>query len=132
MLATGASPVPERATDWGLLAAVSATITDAVRVPAAAGLKVTLMVHFAPDATELPQLLDWVKSLAFAPETATPVTFKVPLPVLERVIARTALAVLRGWLPRARLDGETLTFVVAMVPESATELGLPVASSLSV
>ena len=96
MLATGASPVPERATDWGLLAAVSATITDAVRVPAAAGLKVTLMVQLAPAATELAQLFVWVKSLAFTPKTATPVTFKSPLPVLDRVIARTGLAVLRG------------------------------------
>jgi hypothetical protein len=78
------------------------------------------MVQLVPAATELPQLLDWVKSLAFTPETATLVTFKFPLPVLERVIARTGLAVLRGWLPRAKLDGETLASVVAIDPERAT------------
>jgi hypothetical protein len=86
-LATGASPVPERGTVWGLPTALSATMTAAVRVPAAAGLKVTLMVQLAPAATLAPQLLVWAKSLAFAPETATLVTFRSPLPVLVRVIA---------------------------------------------
>jgi len=31
-------------------------------LPAAAGAKVTLIVQFAPGATDAPQLLDWAKS----------------------------------------------------------------------
>jgi hypothetical protein len=62
-------------------------MTAAVRVPAAAGLKLTLIVQLAPAATLDPQLLVWAKSLAFAPETATLVTLKSALPVLARVMA---------------------------------------------
>ena len=45
----------------GLPAALSATETEAVRVPAAVGAKVTLRVHFAPAARvagEMGQLFD--------------------------------------------------------------------------
>lgn len=58
-LTTGAArPFPLRVTACGLPAALSVTVTEAVRVPAAVGAKVTLMVQvplFA--ATELPQVL---------------------------------------------------------------------------
>ena len=53
----GAVPVPERATDWGLPAALSVMLTEAVRLPLAVGVKVTLIVQLAPAATELPQVL---------------------------------------------------------------------------
>ena len=86
-LATGASPIPEMGTVCGLVGALSATTTVAVRVPAATGLKATLMVQLAPAATELPQLFVWIKSLALAPETATLVTFRSAPPVLVRMIA---------------------------------------------
>ena len=86
-LATGALPIPEMGIVWGLVGALSATTTVAVRVPAAAGLKVTLMLQEDPAATELPQLLVWIKSLAFEPETATLETLRAALPVLERVMA---------------------------------------------
>src|ERR1035441_8354220 len=82
-LATGASPTPETGTVWGLVGALSATMTVAVRVPAATGLKVTLMLQEEPAATELPQLFVWIKSLALAPETATLVTFRSALPRSE-------------------------------------------------
>ena len=82
----GVVPVPERLTVWGLPAALSVTMTAAVRVPCAAGLKVTLMVQLAPAATLDPQLLVWAKSLALVPETAMLVTLKSALPELVRVI----------------------------------------------
>ena len=44
-LATGAVPVPERLTVCGLPLALSVMITEAVRLPLAAGLKVTLIVQ---------------------------------------------------------------------------------------
>ena len=84
-LAAGAVPVPVRVTLWGLPLALSVMVTDAVRLPLAAGVKVRLMVQLAPAATELPQVLVWAKSLALVPVTATLVTLKVALPVLVRV-----------------------------------------------
>ena len=50
-------PVPERLTVCGLPLALSVMITEAVRLPLAAGLKVTLIVQLAPAATELPHVL---------------------------------------------------------------------------
>jgi hypothetical protein len=56
-LTAGAVPVPERLTVCGLPAALSEMLTDAVRVPVAVGLNVTLIVQLPPAATELPQVL---------------------------------------------------------------------------
>ena len=78
--------MPDRLTDWGLLAAPSVMVTEAVRPPLAAGVKVTLMVQLAPAATELPQLFVGAKSLALAPETAMLLTLKAALPELVSVI----------------------------------------------
>ena len=85
-MATGAVPVPDRFTDWGLLAAPSVMVTEAARLPLAEGVKVTLIAQLAPAATELPQLLVWAKSLALAPETAMLLTLKAALPELVSVI----------------------------------------------
>lgn len=90
-LATVETPFPERLTDWGLPAALSVTARAAPRLPAAAGVKVTLMVQFEPAAKARPQLLVWAKSLAFTPKTATLERFKGALPVLVRVTAWAAL-----------------------------------------
>jgi hypothetical protein len=81
------TPVPERLTDWGLPAALSVMARAAERLPPTVGLKVTLMVHLAPAATEVPQLLDWAKSLALTPKSAMLVTLKAALPELVRVTA---------------------------------------------
>ena len=56
-LARAAVPVPERLTVCGLPLALSAMLTEAVRLPLAAGVNVTLIVQLAPPATELPQVL---------------------------------------------------------------------------
>ena len=56
-LATAAVPVPERLTICGLPLALSVMLTEAVRLPLAAGLNVTLIVQLAPAATELPHVL---------------------------------------------------------------------------
>jgi hypothetical protein len=52
-----AVPVPVRLTVCGLPAALSEMLTNAVRVPVAVGLNVTLIVQLPPAATELPQVL---------------------------------------------------------------------------
>ena len=56
-LTVAAAPVPERLMDWGLPAALSVILTEAVRLPLAVGSKVTLIVHVPLAATELPQVL---------------------------------------------------------------------------
>ena len=59
--------MPERLTTWGLLLALLVRVNEAVRVPLAEGVKVTLTVQLAPAATEPPQLSLSLKSLGFAP-----------------------------------------------------------------
>ena len=54
-----ATPVPVRLAVWGLPVASSFTVSVPVRVPAAVGLKVTLIVQLAPLARDEPQLLVW-------------------------------------------------------------------------
>src|SRR6266536_2880186 len=54
-LAVGAVPVPVSVTLWGLLAALSASVTLALRAPVAVGANVTEIVHVAP-AARLPGL----------------------------------------------------------------------------
>ena len=49
-------PVPLSGTRCGLLAALSVMLRAAVRVPVAVGLKVTLILHLAPAANELPHV----------------------------------------------------------------------------
>ena len=50
-------PVPERLTARGLPRPTYQMLTEAVRLPLAEGLNVTLIVQLAPAATELPQVL---------------------------------------------------------------------------
>jgi hypothetical protein len=54
---TGAVPVPERLTFWGLPEALSEMLRVPLRVPVALGRNVTLIAQLALAATELPQLL---------------------------------------------------------------------------
>ena len=56
-LTRAAVPVPERLTVCGLPLALSVMLTEAVRLPLAEGVKVTLMVQLAAAATELPHVL---------------------------------------------------------------------------
>jgi hypothetical protein len=106
-------------------------VMAATRVPGAVDLKVTLIVQLAPAATLDPQLLVWAKSLALTPETATLVTPKAALPVLLTVIAWAALVTPMDWLPKVRLDGETLATAAVPVPQRLTVWGLPLALSVT-
>ena len=54
-LTRAAVPVPERLTVCGLPLALSVMLTEAVRLPLAEGVNVTLIVQLAPAASELPQ-----------------------------------------------------------------------------
>ena len=56
-LTRAAVPVPERLTVCGLPLALSMMLTEAVRLPLAEGVKITLIVQWALAATELPHVL---------------------------------------------------------------------------
>jgi hypothetical protein len=83
-------------------------LTEAVRLPLAAGVNVTLIVQLAPAATELPQAFVWAKSPALVPVTVMPAILNAALPVLVSVTVRAALVVLIVWFPKARLPGAML------------------------
>ena len=86
-LTTGAvcMPVPERVTVCGLPLALSEMLSEAVRLPVAAGVNVTLIVHLAPTANDLLHVLVCAKLLALVPLTPRVVMLKAALPVLLRV-----------------------------------------------
>ena len=68
-LTAGAEPVPERLTVCGLPAALSEMLTEAVRVPVAPGVKVTLIVHVPLAAGTVPvpeRLTVWGLPLALS------------------------------------------------------------------
>ena len=60
--------------------ALSATETNAERGPAAVGLKVTLIVQVELAASELPQLLERVKSLELVPDKEMLMILSVAFP----------------------------------------------------
>jgi len=88
----GAAPVPVSDTLWGLPDALSATPTEPDRVPAAAGVKVTLMVQLAPGARELPQVFVSAKS----PVVVIPEIVSGAFPVFESVALWMGLVVPRA------------------------------------
>jgi hypothetical protein len=65
--ALAAIPVPLSAAVWVAPAALSVTVSVAVKLAAEAGVKLTAMAQEASIASELPQLLVWLKSAAFVP-----------------------------------------------------------------
>ena len=72
---------------------MSVTVSAAVRVPVALGVKVTLIVQFAPAARLVPHVFVCAKSPLFAPVMAMLEMFNVAEPMLLRVTACAALAV---------------------------------------
>lgn len=122
-LAPGIKAVPERVTACGELAALSAKLSLAVSVPAAVGLKVTVMVQDAP-ALMVPQLLFWRKEEAFAPPVTMLVRTRAEPPELVRVKvsgAEDAPITVEG---KVRLEGAKLaTGAATAVPLRATGCG---------
>ena len=113
-------PVPVKLTFCmlpGTLPLSSVTTSVALRLPAAAGLKVTLIEQLALAASVLPQVLaDSAKSEALAPVTPRLAMFKVAFPVLFKMTAKGALVVVTGWFPKAKLLGERPATAAALVP----------------
>jgi len=99
------APVPVRPTSCGLPEALSAMFTDAVRVPLAEGVKVTLMVQLAFAATVDPQLFDCAKSAGFVPVSVMLVILSAVPPLLVSVTVCGALVVPIFWVATSDLKG---------------------------
>jgi len=123
-------PVPERISFCGLLNALSVTVTLAVRLPVAVGLKVTVMPQLAPAAKVLPQVLVWAKSPGLAPPMAMLVMFKVVLARLVMVAVCGALVVPMDCEAKVKLAGANLTAVP--LPLRAAVCVPPPSTTLSV
>jgi hypothetical protein len=87
----GPTPVPVRLTVCGLPLTLSAMLTEAVRLPTATGVNVTLIVQVPPAATELPHVLVTGKSPGSVPVVPRLVIAKLAFPVLVRVTVCAAL-----------------------------------------
>jgi hypothetical protein len=83
-------PTPVSATLCGLLGASSVMVILAEPLPVAAGLKVTLIEHFAPAARLAAHVLVWEKSPLFAPVIEIVVMVSVELPELVSPITCAA------------------------------------------
>jgi hypothetical protein len=88
-------PVPVKATVCGLLEALSGRFSEALRLPVAEGVKVTLTVQVLLGVTvafvQVSALL--VKSPAFLPPIVTVEMIRLAAPVLVTVSTRVALVV---------------------------------------
>lgn len=126
-----AMPVPLKDAVCGLPVALSATLTEAVRVPVAVGLKVTLTWQ-EPPATTLVQVLVCEKSVLFAPVILTLVTVNGALPEFVSVMTVTVLEDPTIVFANVTLEGERLTLGATPVPVRGTVCGLLLALSVMV
>lgn len=109
---------------------MSVIVRDAVRLPPAVGLKATESVHFAPAATELPQVFVWVKSPGSAPVTAILEIVRLTLPPFSRLTFSGLLLSPTGSLANVTLVELSVTIGLATpVPRSVTVCGVLVALS---
>src|SRR5206468_233151 len=130
----GAVPFPLRENICGLPPASSASDSVPVRAPEAVGVKVTLMVQFAPAAKVaglVGQALAPVLVAAKSPEAANELIVKAAAPVFVSVTVIGALVVASSWLPKSRLVGANPTPGAVPFPLRENICGLPPASSAS-
>jgi hypothetical protein len=104
----------------------SVIVSVPLRVPAAVGVKVTLMVQELLAATLLPQLSVWLKS----PLVTMPLRTSGGLPVFLSRTGCEPLGVPSVSLPKDSVAGETpATGGVVAIPVKLTVCGLPLALS---
>lgn len=118
-----AAPPPIRRTARGLPGALSTMVMAPLRFPAAVGVKVTLIVHELPAATEPPHPLVCAKS----PEAAIEAMDSAPLPLLDNVTSCAGEVEPMSRVGNVRVDGDRLTLGARTipVPDAATACGLP-------
>ena len=123
-------PVPVTAIVWGELPASSTMVTVPLNAPTAAGLRVTVIVQFAPTATLCAQVLPNTNEVGLAPAMEMPVTASAAVPLLVRVTTGDAVAVPNNWRPKVKLVAESVGAVTSPVPLSAMLCGELVAPSV--
>jgi hypothetical protein len=111
---------------------LSVTFKEAVRLPAAEGVNVTLSVQLPPAASELPHVVVSAKSPGLAPVNAIPLRDKAAFPGLFSVTVWPALVVPRFWPLKVRLVGVTPANGALPVPVRLTVWGLLVPLSVMV
>jgi hypothetical protein len=106
---------------------LSATLKAAVSEPTAAGLKVMAMVHVAPIATLVPQVLVSEKELALLPVMLMLVMESAAVPELVSVMFGAVNELPTGWLEKLIEFAESVTAgaVAVPVPLRATVCGEP-------
>ena len=127
------TPVPVRPNVCGLPLALSAKLSEALRIPIADGVNVTLTVQVPMGGTVAPVQVSALlaKSLAFVPPIVTAEMVRLAVPVLVTVSAWAALVVLISWLLKLILGADKLTRGAAVpVPLKVTVCGLLEALSL--
>ena len=100
--------------------ALSVIVTEAVRVPVADGVNVTLMVQLAPAAKLDPQVVVRAKLVLLVPVMVMLEIVRAPAPVLVKVTVRAALVVFTVWFPKASDVGDKVTPGTAPVPVRLT------------
>jgi hypothetical protein len=130
----GAIPVPDKPTVCGLPLALSAKLNEALRLPAADGVKVTLTVQVLFGVTVAPVQVSALlaKSPAFAPPTAAAEMVRFAVPLLVTITVCAALVVLTSRLAKVTLGMESETMGAIPVPARPTACGLPVALSVKI
>ena len=133
-IACGAMPVPVRDAVWGDPVALSATLRNALKVVADAGVKLTEILQLNPAASDEPQALVSAKSPGLAPVRLMPVMVREAVPGLESTTTCVLLVVLTAWFPKGTAVGvSTACGVPAMpVPLRLTICGLLGSPSVSV
>src|SRR5438034_867183 len=124
----GAVPFPLCVMRRGLRSALFPYTTLFRSAPEAVGVKVTLMVQFAPAAKVaglVGQALAPVLVAAKSPEGANELIVKAAVPVFVSVTVIGVLVVASGWLPKPRLVGANPTPGAVPFPLSVMICGLP-------
>ncbi len=123
-------PVPKRLMLCGLSPALSFSVRDAVRDPPDVGMKVTLIVQFAPGKTVTPQVVaDCEKSPLFVPVKNIELMFSVSLPLFVTVTVCAALVVATACVVKVSVVGDIVAVAPVPNPNSVAVCGLPGASS---
>src|ERR1700682_5807814 len=118
---SGGVVVPVSDTVCGLPVALSMMVKVPMRVPAAVGVNVTLIVQLAPATSGVAGgvigLADApVLVCAKSPDAAMEMIVRGPVPVLVSVTVCAALVVFSVWLPKVRLVGASITAGVGIAP----------------
>ncbi len=128
---SGSTPVPLSATTCGLLEADVVTVNVAACAPSDAGTNVAVSTQLVWAARELPHAEASTPKALPAGSRLTPTIEIGPLVLFRRVRLLGTSGRPIPWLPKLKLAGASVTGSTPL-PKSATERGLPEASSVTI